>query len=208
MINILVTATLAGFAIYWENRKPFTYHYILKPLTTICILVMAFSYAAPIFSTYSILIMAGLVFSLFGDVFLMLPKDRFLPGLVSFLLAQIIYTYAFITAAVHYDWLIGVPFLLYGIWIFFNLKSKLGKMKLPVLIYLLFILTMVWSALNLWQDGENLRGRMVAFGAAIFVISDSILALNRFKTPIRLGRPIILGTYFLAQYLIASSLNY
>ncbi|PJA52002.1 MAG: lysoplasmalogenase, partial [Candidatus Marinimicrobia bacterium CG_4_9_14_3_um_filter_48_9] len=47
-----------------------------------------------------------------------------------------------------------------------------------------------------------------AVGALTFVFSDSVLAWNRFKTAWSFGRPLVLGTYFLAQYLIASSLNY
>ena len=208
MTNIFITALLAGFAIYWEHRKPFIYHYLLKPLTTICILAMAFNYAAPDFSAYSVLIMAGLIFSLGGDIALMLPHDRFVMGLGSFLIAQIIYTFAFISRVAEFSILLLLPLIAYGIWMFFNLKPNLGKMTIPVLIYIVCILLMAWSAANYWNGFKSAPAMFAAVGALTFVFSDSVLAWNRFKTAWSFGRPLVLGSYFLAQYLIASSLNY
>jgi len=63
--------------------------YIFKPLTTLLVILLAFEQGSSISPVYKMLILAGLSFSLVGDVFLMLPKDRFVAGLVSFLALSI-----------------------------------------------------------------------------------------------------------------------
>jgi len=81
-------------------------------------------------------------------------------------------------------------------------------MTIPVLIYIVCILLMAWSAANYWNGLKSAPAMFAAVGALTFVFSDSVLAWNRFKTAWSFGRPLVLGSYFLAQYLIASSLNY
>ena len=88
-------------------------------------------------------------------------------------------------------------FLLYG----------LNEMAIPVAFYDIMILTMAWQA---WDQWDQLRTRwaLLAFiGALLFVLSDSILALNRFGEPFAASRALTLSTYYSAQWLIANS-NY
>lgn len=205
VINIIAIIPLAAFAIYWENRKPLVWHYILKPLTTVAIILIALNYGMPLNHFYSLLIVLGLLFSLAGDIFLMLPKDRFILGLVSFLVAQILYAVAFIKFASDYSALLALPLIIYGGWMFYLLKPGLEKMMTPVAIYMLFILLMAWASLNLWWDTGQTFAVFAAIGATLFVISDSLLAWNRFRTSRASYRAIILGTYFVAQFLIAYS---
>ncbi|MCF7796471.1 MAG: lysoplasmalogenase [Lentisphaeria bacterium] len=205
MLTILAIAASATLAIYWEKRSPAIWHYILKPLTTLGIILVVLSHAETFNNLYLQLILLGLIFCLAGDIFLMLPKDRFLPGLVSFLMGQILYASAFIRSASDFSLLIGLPILIYGIWMFYLLQPHLGQMKIAVLVYMVFILIMVWSALNLWWDIGELFAVYAAVGAVLFVISDSVLAWNRFVSSHPLYRPLILGSYFIAQFLIASS---
>jgi uncharacterized membrane protein YhhN len=69
--------------------------YVFKPLTTLLIIVLALQMHGETTPRYFHLVAAGLVFSLAGDVFLMLPKDRFVAGLLSFLIAHLLYILAF-----------------------------------------------------------------------------------------------------------------
>lgn len=72
------------------------YHiYVFKPLTMAFILLIALRSRWPEFSRYKVAIIVGLLFSLAGDVFLMLPSDRFVAGLGSFLVAHLFYITAF-----------------------------------------------------------------------------------------------------------------
>src|SRR5690606_6397490 len=93
VLTILEVVT-AALTIVSKARESKRGEYVFKPLTTVLILAIALLADNPISSTYRALIVAGLVASLAGDVFLMLP-DRFTPGLLSFLIAHIFYILAF-----------------------------------------------------------------------------------------------------------------
>ncbi|HEX2202227.1 MAG TPA: lysoplasmalogenase family protein, partial [Longimicrobium sp.] len=92
----LAAAAAALGAIAAEARGRRRAFYLLKPLATALVLALALVTAPGADPAYRALIAAGLLFSLFGDVFLMLPEDRFVAGLASFLVAHLLYTAAFV----------------------------------------------------------------------------------------------------------------
>lgn len=202
-ILALISGVLHIRAEYFGPQK---HIYLFKPLTMVFIILMALS-LDPISDTYKILILIGLLFSVGGDVFLMLPQDRFIPGLISFLIAHIFYIIAF---AIEGDlpiviW-VAVPLLIFGAGMVAILLPTLGEMKIPVMVYMLVILTMGWMAIGRWLDTEQTGTWLAALGATLFMASDAVLAYDRFKQPFRLARVAILGTYFSAQWLIALSI--
>jgi len=200
---IFVSALLVIRAELAENQ-PQTY--IFKATTMLLIMVVAWSALEPPASIYKRLIIVGLAISLLGDVLLMVPYDLFLPGLVAFLIAQIVYTAAFIKVGGFYRSIVGaLPFLAYGLLILYFLGPDLDDMLAPVLFYLVAILTMIWQAFGQWRQTGSTRALLAFTGAAFFVVSDTALAFNRFGAAIELAPLIILGTYFLAQWLIALS---
>ena len=87
------------------------------------------------------------------------------------------------------------------------LHPHLGKMRGPVIAYLLVILTMAWQALTRWSALQTTSAMLAAVGALTFVVSDSALALDRFREKFRSARVIVLTTYWLAQWLIALSVG-
>jgi uncharacterized membrane protein YhhN len=204
----LLVVVFGGLTIRAEYLGPRLQVYIFKPLTTILILVIAVLVGRSSSSIYRYLIFAGLVFSLVGDVFLMLPSDQFIAGLVSFLIAQLLYIAAFTTGkGFSFNWLSAIPFLLYGVVIYVVLAPHLGSMRLPVIVYMLAILTMAWQGWERWSTLSE-KGALLGFaGAALFVISDSILALNRFRGEFASARALTLTTYYAAQWLIALSIG-
>jgi uncharacterized membrane protein YhhN len=181
-------------------------HYLFKPLTLVFIILIALQAKHPTSPFYRQLIIAGLIFSLVGDIFLMLPQDRFIPGLVSFLCAHVFYIAAFMTEsgrAISF-WTL-IPFLIYGCLMLRLLWPHLGKMRLPVVIYMLVILLMGWTAAGRRLLTEQ-EGSVLAFmGAILFIASDSLLAVDKFKGRFRSAHLLILTTYFTAQWLIALS---
>ena len=190
-----------------EHRGDRRNIYLFKPLTMIWIVLIALLAKGQVFPFYKYMIIAGLLCSLLGDIFLMLPTDQFVPGLLSFLVAHLFYIAAFASGqASPYALWYALPFLVYGglmLWILF---PHLGRMKLPVVIYVLVILLMAWQALVRWM-GTGYAGSASAFcGALLFTVSDSVLALNRFRGRIRHAQFYILSTYFTAQWLIALSI--
>jgi len=189
-----------------EFRGPRRNIYLFKPLTMVLIILIAFETKHAVSSFYKYAILGGLLFSLAGDIFLMLPTDRFIAGLVSFLLAHLFYIAAFTFAGTHApNFLYAIPFLVYGAVMLRVLLPGLASMKAPVIVYMLVIIVMAWQALNSWA-GTAEQGSVLAFaGALLFVASDSLLAVNRFKKKFRGAQAYIMSTYFMAQWLIALS---
>jgi uncharacterized membrane protein YhhN len=202
-ILVLVSAILTIRA---EYRGPRRRVYLFKPLTVVLIILIAWQAKFPASPFYRYLVVAGLLCSLAGDVFLMLPRDRFVEGLLSFLVAHLFYIAAFT-----YDggrvlnvWA-AVPLLAYGGLMLGLLWMRLGRMRVPVVIYVLAILLMAWQASNRWLATGEAGSLLALFGALLFVASDSMLAWDRFRGRFRNAHALVLGTYFAAQLLIALS---
>lgn len=156
------------------------------------------------------LILSALVFSWLGDVILQLQNMNdmfFIIGLSCFLIAQVMYLIAFFSAQgenvlfFKKVYLI-IPVILYGVILLFMLYNHLGDMKVPVIIYAIVILTMLTAALNRQNKVNRQSYILVMVGAIFFVLSDSILAINKFSNPFNLSRVTNMTTYILAQYLI------
>jgi len=181
---------------------------LFKPLTIGFILLIAILKAKENLAFYAYAIIGGLVCSLAGDVFLMLPTDQFIAGLASFLIAHLFYIAAFTYGRpFRSSFLSAVPFVIYGILIFMFLLPHLGDMKLPVLAYIIVILIMGWRAWERWNQAGERLALLAFFGAILFIISDSVLAVNRFRGHFETANALTLSSYFIAQWLIAFSIN-
>lgn len=182
--------------------------YLFKPLTTALILALAVltPSADP---RYQFAIAVGLALSLVGDVFLMLPRDRFLPGLVSFLLALLAYLIAF-TRGLRYE-AAALPFVAYGVVgaaLFALLWPRLSRrLRAPVAVYVVVITLMAGVALARWLELGGRPPLAAAVGAGLFVVSDALLALDRFRWTFHSARAVVSGIYWAAQYLIAVSVG-
>jgi uncharacterized membrane protein YhhN len=181
--------------------------YIFKPLTMLFIIGIALIGISDS-KSYRKLIVAALCCSLAGDVLLMLPSDQFVPGLLSFLIAHCFYIAAFRTRPSGLlSTRFGLACLGYGSLMLWLLFPYLGDMKLPVLIYLIVVLLKAWRALTRWSMNRNRRTLLAALGASLFVVSDSMIAINRFYVRFRLADLLIMLTYFVAQWLMAMSVG-
>jgi uncharacterized membrane protein YhhN len=145
------------------------------------------------------LIMIGLFFSWLGDVILQLADDTltlqvspdllFVGGLGSFLITQLIYLIAFslpggknsvFTSRIYQTLLV----VMYGCIILYFLYRSLGDMRVPVIGYTVIILLMLLAALNRYCKVNGLSYILVVIGAILFVISDSLIAINKFHMKI------------------------
>jgi len=202
-----LAAISAAIEIGAQYFGPRTIVYIFKPLTMVFIIVIALIGVCE-FKGYRQLIVAALCCSLAGDVFLMLPSDQFVPGLLSFLIAHLFYIAAFRTRPSGLSSaLSGLACVAYGSLMLWLLFPHLGAMKLPVSIYLVVILVMVWQALSGWVTKGRADAGLAALGAVLFAASDSMIAVDRFTGGFRLAELLILATYFTAQWLIALSIR-
>jgi uncharacterized membrane protein YhhN len=192
--------------------------YIFKPLTMVFLILWVFRKLPPEVSTLGWIILLGLVLSLFGDIFLMLPGDWFLAGLIAFLLAHIAYSVGFNLGGVKLtvqSLLIGVVIFVIAAGIYFQLRNGLRNsgnegLILPVTIYVLIISFMLWSAStsNLRDEWLSPAAILVTAGAGLFFLSDAVLGWNRFVREIPRGNLIVIMAYHAAQYLISFGVLY
>lgn len=179
---------------------------IFKPLTLILILLIATIFPA-VESNYKIFIVLGLLFSLLGDIFLIYPEQHFKKGLIVFLIGHVCYIIAFIiSTGIHFTFWIFLPITVFGILYLRIILPYSSKMKIPIIIYVIIIMIMGWVAMERYHSFATLGTILPAIGAVLFMISDAVLALNKFRKPFFSAELIILTTYFTAQWLLAISI--
>ena len=209
---LLVAFVLLGAVLYFEkteNRKGLV---PTKGFLSLLFILAALAQKDPL-SPYVAFVVTGLVFCLGGDVFLALPqKKAFMLGLVSFLVGHVFYVIGFFSVAGISGWT-WVSLLLTAIissLIYLWLKSHLGKMRGPVVGYMVVITVMVCAASSILGVPDlNLSGRVMAFsGAVAFYLSDVFVARDRFVKKEFINRLIGLPMYYVGQFLIAFSLGF
>jgi uncharacterized membrane protein YhhN len=188
--------------------------YLFKPLTTMLVIALAgwagrpaMSLGDPRTRRQVRWVLAGLVCSLAGDVFLMLPGDRFIPGLVSFLFAHLCYIVAFTTRTRPKFGPSLLFYLVYYVLLVGALAPHVGPLFLPVAVYGLALVGTAWCALEQWRAQPSRATARAAAGGMCFIASDSLLAIGRFIGPVAGGSAGVMLTYVAAQWLIARSLD-
>jgi uncharacterized membrane protein YhhN len=154
----------------------------------------------------------GLLFSWAGDVVLELSKNNdnlFIVGLACFLIAHIMYLTAFFltpgkNSILNNRFYLLIPVLIFGIILVSYLYTDLDGMRLPVILYTLVILSMLAGALNRIDKVKKFSFYLVLAGAILFVISDSVIAFNKFVHQFDSSGIVIMSTYIIAQYLIVT----
>lgn len=189
---------------------------ITKPLIVITIAGYFFYATKNVQSRLKVWIGSALLFSWVGDILLMFQDKKslfFLLGLSSFLLAHIFYIIFLhkvrLTEKIKPRlWTLLVVAVYYSVLIAF-LSPWLGDMRLPVRVYGMVISFMLLLALHLLFLANRKAGLYIAIGAILFVLSDSLLAINKFYQPFEAAGFLIMLTYGLAQlFLIIGASNY
>lgn len=210
-LGVYVFLVLLDLACGFEALSSF--RILSKPLLLLSLLVY-FSIHANSNRNKTFYLMFGALFcSLLGDVFLLFETQSslfFTLGLASFLIAHILFALTFInkwnTKTPVRFWLIVFSLFLYGGFLFYILNDSLGALKVPVILYILGILAMVITAYRRKGSVPPSSFNLVFIGALFFVISDSILAIDKFLMTIPLSHILIMGTYATAQYLITKGI--
>ena len=188
--------------------------FVFKPLTSVLIIAFAWPRGADA-PRQRRPIRAGLILSLAGDVFLLWPQPGFLPGLVAFLLAHLAYIAAFcVPLRLAARPLVFAGYAAVAALILAQLWGGIpGPLRAPVVAYVVCLATMAAQALAWWrssaarQAADVTLARNAALGGALFMVSDSLLAINKFAAPLPLASLWILVTYWLAQGCIAAALR-
>lgn len=188
-------------------------HWIGKPLATLLLLGLAGSTVRPLSMRYRRRVCAGLLCALLGDVLLMLPGDFFVPGLVAFLCGHVCFIAAWLDDSrfgvrppAWLACLAAAAVLVVLLW-----PRLAPALRLPVIVYAAVLACMAGQALGraAWhaalRDALAAPARRAAFGGVCFMVSDSLLAWDRFRAPLPLAPLWILGSYYLALWAIARS---
>jgi len=184
-------------------------HYAAKPLLVPVLMILL---AAATGATRGKgLMLAALFFSWAGDMFLLFESKNelfFIFGLVCFLTTHILYIIYFLRINS------GAPSLLkkqplliliviaYGFGLVLLLFPHLGELKLPVIIYAIVICGMLLCSLHIHLKVMARSAIFYLGGATAFVLSDSLLAVNKFYQPFAYAGVFIMLTYCMAQYFI------
>lgn len=190
------------------RRRSRRAEYVLKPVVLGLLLAAAVALREQAPAMRWTLTLAALALSLVGDIFLMLPGDRFLTGLGSFLVAHLAYATGFNVppapaAALALGALVvaaaAVP-------LYLRLRRGMeerGERKLagPVAVYIVAIGAMVASALATVgrPDWVAPRSALAVVGAGLFMTSDALIGWNRFVRPLSWAPVGVMVTYHLAQ---------
>jgi len=179
--------------------QPYPGSFIVKGMSVGPLALLAFVAGSPMLGL-------ALALSTLGDILLDLdPQRLFVFGLGSFLVAHVVYIFLFVrnrrrtitvgAARV----LLAVLVLLYSIAVSAWLLPSLGGLIVPVAIYMCAITAMVVSAIL-----ARFQNPWIVVGAILFLISDSLLAVNKFKTPVPYRDFLVWSTYYAGQYAIAT----
>lgn len=193
-------------------KKILKLKYVFTPFITYIIIITAMylSYVRG-FTVYNIFIIAGLVFALIADIFLMIEEiSFFIHGLFFFLLTHLCYVYA-LSLNYHFG-SVDIIIMLVIMVIFFSFylvihKAK-GTLYIPVIVYMFVLSLVLMLAIGMFIKDEYPKGAIVTIAAILFAISDGVLAFNRFIKPIPHSTVVTWSLYAPAQLLFAFSCYY
>lgn len=197
VLFLVIAAVMAVFDWVAVGRNAAVLEYVSKPAATAALLLTAATLDVAHDASWG-WCLAALTFCIAGDVFLMLPRDAFIPGLASFAVAQILFTVSFATSDVNggrlvIGLIIAIPAsgLLARRFVSAIKKSGHGELVVPVVVYMVVISAMAVGSIS--------AGSAIAVvGAVLFMASDSLIAESRFVREQRWHGVGIMVTYHLA----------
>lgn len=205
LLFIIAAADIYALVTGHNNLRLFT-----KPLL-MPLLIAAYVLGHERKNVFTRLLISGLFFSLLGDIFLMFDSVDglyFILGLSCFLTTHILYILYFTKIPSQQksffsrnSFLLALIFL-YGFGLLYLLWPSLGELKIPVSVYATIICSMLVMALWQYKRIPTKTALWFILGGASFVISDSMLAINKFSRPLPFAGILIMGTYVAAQVMI------
>ena len=198
-----LVAAADWFAVATSRR---TLEYVAKPAVMVGLIAVAAA-LEPVSQVERLFFVAALALGLLSDVFLMLPRDMFLAGLVAAFVEHVAYVGGFRARDLHVGLLaIALAVALVSVAVvmpavYRALRKNQPSLVMPVIAYVAVFVVMVASAGG--------TGSYVALGGALlFFYSDALLAWNRFVSPVGWGRLVNIIAYHSGQALLVLSLVY
>jgi len=206
ILFFVIVSLVNLFAVQTQDLQLIQY---TKPLLMPLLLVMLSSESRGNVTLLTLLMALALIFSWGGDVALMFGDQYFLIGVGCFFIAQLIYMILFskaVNQTMRFRWYFLIPFIVYGIVFFKRLIPEAGDLAIPLIVYGISLLGMAFMALMRKDVAKAKSFSLVFAGAILFVISDSILAYNKFIGAFETAGLWIMITYLIAQFMICKGI--
>jgi uncharacterized membrane protein YhhN len=207
-ISFLISCTYALLAfgdIFFSFTDISSWRYITKPLLMPALMLVLWLETGRS-NVFTKLVFLALACSWAGDISLMFT-GYFIYGLAFFLIAHIFYLVSVLQikgqkGILQFQPLFALPIVVYLVLLLSLLSGFLDKLKVPVFIYGIVICSFWAATMNLfWKTDRNIAS-LFFFGSLQFVLSDSLLAVNRFVYPYYLLPGLVMATYCAAQFLL------
>lgn len=178
---------------------------ISKPLTTIAIIGIPLLLIKSKKNAYQRLTIIALIWCCIGDV-LLLDKAYFLFGLIAFLIGHLILIWSFIQKNGFLTYKVpALILLIYGASMYGFLLPYLGEMRIPVSVYILVIMAMAWQGISAYLKASTKEHKCILIGVMLFMLSDSILAIDLFYKSFYTSGIWVLASYWTALFFIAKA---
>lgn len=214
-LYLFLIATMADIAFALEGNLDLRFY--SKPLILASLIAYFYQISKPASETLLIkAVLSALIFSWIGDI-LLLWNELFLFGLGSFLIAQVCYIISFKVAQKAPEtilnqnfiknFFINLPIYFLAAFIYYLINPNLGAYKMPVVVYIIVIVSMVTTARERFGKSNSASFWQVFLGASLFFASDGLIALNRFYLAFPEANVLIMGTYATGQLLIVMGIR-
>ena len=178
--------------------EPYPFSWIVKLLPMLILLNYVFNQMS---NKYEKLFSIGLVCSAFGDFFLDFGRDNlFLYGLGSFLVAHLFYLSCLWPVA-NKRLILVFAYIFYGCGMLWLIAPGLENLLIPVTVYMMVLLLM--GIFTLTSQKSN---TWLIIGGLSFVISDSLIGINRFYQPVPYSHLLIMTSYYFAQFCLVKGI--
>jgi len=199
--KILLPLSFLSMAIFFVMLYLHEYTWVKTVFKALPVII--FAWLIGFEGRYRTYISIGLLFSALGDILLDEYLNLFVPGLAAFLIAHVFYIIAFIYRSKRPAVEGALAIYSIGGIAFTFLYKGVGELLIPVLLYMAVITTMGWRAYAARRYDSY--AQWAFYGALLFIASDSLIAFNKFYTPVPYHGWLIMLTYWAAQYLIFKS---
>ena len=205
LVLAFIFASLEALAVSKNLQR---LEYFAKPAVMICLFFWL--YASTGLQGNTFWFGLGILFSLAGDVLLMISLDRmFLFGLAAFLFAHLSYIIGFKDGLGTVSAWSLLLLVFIAVSVIRMMRRIVGALRAkgennlvyPVILYGSVISAMLYAAMSTIQDPawKTSAAFFVSLGAFLFCVSDVILAWDKFVSPVRNGRVFNIATYYLGQ---------
>ena len=203
---VLLAATAVAAVADWVAvaRSLRRLEYVAKPAVMVGLIAVALT-LRPASGAERVFFVVALVLGLASDIFLMLPRDMFLAGLMAALVEHVAYIAGFRVRELDLAWLVvALLIALVSVAVFLPPIYRALRAGHPTLVWPVFAYVAVFVVMVGCAGGT--RSLVALAGALLFLYSDAILAWNRFVKPLPMGRIVNIVPYHVGEALLVLSL--